>query len=130
MTLFSKIFESSRAWKILITLVISSFEIIKVAVPEAYIFFWIPASITEAAAVIPNGAKTFFAKGRATLINGPTNLLHNDLKKPEDWIILEIWFIESLISVDRLLSRIIHEVIIHFHEIFLKSFLKSFLYYF
>ena len=39
---------------------ISPFEIIKVAVPESYIFFWIPASIAEAAAVIPNGAKIFF----------------------------------------------------------------------
>ena len=29
-------------------------------------FFGIPASIAGAAAVIPNGAKTFFAKGIAT----------------------------------------------------------------
>ena len=29
--------------------------------------FLIPASIAEAAAVIPNGAKTFFAKGIATV---------------------------------------------------------------
>ena len=41
-------------------------------------FFWIPASIAEAAAVIPNGAKTSFAKGIATLINGSANLLNND----------------------------------------------------
>ena len=26
-----------------------------------YFFFWIPASIAEAAAVVPNGATTFFA---------------------------------------------------------------------
>ena len=52
---------------------ISSFEIIKVVVPEPYIFFWIPASIAEAAAVIPNGDKTFFAKGIATFINESAN---------------------------------------------------------
>ena len=66
-------------------------------------FFWIPASIVEAAVVIPNVAKTFFAKGIATFINGPTNLLKNDPKNPPDWIILEIWDIESFISVDVLL---------------------------
>ena len=41
---------------------ISSFEIIKVVVPEPWIFFWIPASIDETVAVIPNGAKIFFPK--------------------------------------------------------------------
>ena len=39
---------------------ISLFEIIKVVTPEPSILFWIPASIAEAAAVIPNGAKTLF----------------------------------------------------------------------
>ena len=63
-------------------------------------FFLIPASIAEAAAVIPNGAKTFFAKGIATFINGPTNLLKND---PPDCIILEICALESFKSVDILL---------------------------
>ena len=50
-------------------------------------FFWIPASIAEAAAVIPNGAKTFFAKAIAIFINRPANLLNNDPKNPPDWII-------------------------------------------
>ena len=36
---------------------ISSFEIIKVIVPEQCIFFWISVSIAEAAAVIPNRTK-------------------------------------------------------------------------
>ena len=74
------------------------FEIIKVVVPEPCIFFWINASITEAAAVIPNGAKTFFARGIATFINGPTSLLNNDPKNPPDWIILDIWALESFVS--------------------------------
>ena len=60
-TLFSKILESSRAS----TICVISFEIIKFAVPEPCTFFWIPASISEAAAVIPNGAKTYFADGIA-----------------------------------------------------------------
>ena len=47
-------------------------------------FFLIPASIVEAAAVIPNGAKTFFAKGTAIFINGPGNLTDNDPKNPPD----------------------------------------------
>ena len=58
---FSKILESSRASKILIISPISSFKNIKVVVLESF-FFLIPASIAEAAAVIPNGAKTFLLK--------------------------------------------------------------------
>ena len=74
------------------------FEIIKVVV-----LFWIPASIAEAAAVVPNRAKTFFAKGIATFINGPANLLKNDPKNPPNWITLEIWTLESVKSVEILL---------------------------
>ena len=47
-------------------------------------FFWIPTSIAEAAAVNPNGAKTFFAKGMAIFIDGPAILLNNDPKNPAD----------------------------------------------
>ena len=47
-------------------------------------FFLIPSSIAEAAAVIPNGAKIFFAKGSATFINGPANLLSKDPKNSPD----------------------------------------------
>ena len=36
-------------------------EIINVVAPEPCVFFLIPASMTEVAAAIPNGAKTFFA---------------------------------------------------------------------
>ena len=49
-----------------------------------FFFFWIAASIAKAAAVITNGAKTFFAKGIATFINRPANLLNNDPKNPPD----------------------------------------------
>ena len=47
-------------------------------------FFLILASIAEAAAVSPNGAKTFFAKGITTFNNGPVNLLNNDPKNLPD----------------------------------------------
>ena len=59
---------------------ISLFEIIKVVVPEPCIFFYMPALITEAAAVIPNEARIFFAKGTATFINGPVIYLMMILK--------------------------------------------------
>ena len=42
------------------------------------------ASIAETAAVIPNGAKIFFAKGTAAFINRPANSLNNDPKNPPD----------------------------------------------
>ena len=51
---------------------------------QNHFYFWIPASITEEAAVIPNGVKTCFAKGIATFLNGPANLLNNDPKNPPD----------------------------------------------
>ena len=89
---------------------ISSFEIIAV-VPEPCIFFWIPASIAEAAAVISNGAKTFFAKWIATFINGPGNLPNNDPKNPPDWIILDIWALESFKWVDLLLLNAFHSFV-------------------
>ena len=47
-------------------------------------FFLIAASIAEAAAVIPNGAKIFFAKVTATFINGPAILLTNESKNSPD----------------------------------------------
>ena len=70
-----------------------------------YFFSWIPASIAEAVVVIPNGAKTFFAKGIAVFINGPANLVNNDPKNPPDWVILEIGTLESFKSVDILLLK-------------------------
>ena len=54
---------------------ISLCEINKVVVPEPGIFFWILASIAEAAAVIPNGARIFFASGTATFVRVRANLL-------------------------------------------------------
>ena len=58
---FRKMLESSRAWTIFITSLISLFEIMKLVVPEPCIFYWILASIAEADAVISNGAETISA---------------------------------------------------------------------
>ena len=58
------------------------FENIKVVVHESRTFFWIPASIAQAPAVILNGPEIFFAKGIVTFINGPANLHNNDPKNP------------------------------------------------
>ena len=51
------------------------------------IFFCMLPSITDIAAVKPNGANTVLAHGIATFINGPANLLNNLPKKPPDCII-------------------------------------------
>ena len=51
---------------------------------QNHVFFLITASIAEAAAVIPNRAKTLFAKGIATFINVTANLLNKDPKNPQD----------------------------------------------
>ena len=91
--------ESWRAWTIFIMSFISSIKIIKTFVSEPCIFFWVPASIAEAEAVILHGAKIFFTKGTANFINGSANLLNNDPKNLPHWIILEIWALESFIFV-------------------------------
>ena len=52
------------------------------------LFFWIPALIAQAAAVIPNGANIFFTKGTATFINEPSNLLNSD---PKNILLLNVF---------------------------------------
>ena len=59
---------------------ISFFEIINV-VPGLEIFFWIAASVTDAAAVNPNGTKQILANGVSTFfINGKPTFL-NEARK-------------------------------------------------
>ena len=102
-------------------------------------FFLIPASIVETAAVIPNWAKIFFANGTATFINGPASLFNNDPKTPPGWIILEAWALENFklndilllnafLSFFVLLSIIIHDAD-HFNHKFSNSFSELFLFY-
>ena len=90
MTPFSKILEPSRAWTIFVMSFISSFQIIKVVVPDSNIFLCIPTSAADAAALNPkviktflaNALITFFINGNPFFSNGPINLLRN----PPDWI--------------------------------------------
>ena len=64
---------------------ISSFEIIKVVVPDSNIFLCIPASVADAAAVNPkeiktlltNGLIAFFINGNPAFSNGPSNQPRN-----------------------------------------------------
>ena len=64
---------------------ISSFEIIKVVVPDPNIFLCIPTSAADAAAVnakgiktlLANGLITFFINGKPVFSNGPSNLSKN-----------------------------------------------------
>ena len=104
-TPFNKILESSIAWTIFIMPFISLF---KVVVPEPSVFFWIPASVAEAAAVISNGAKTFFLK--ELLLSLMVLLIYSTQ--------------QYLILFFCLLSITIHEED-RFHQAFLKSFSGS-----
>ena len=70
---------------------------------KIHVFFCIPASNAEAAAVIPNQAKTFFTKVASIFIDGSANLLHKDPKNPPDWLILLICALESFMPADVLL---------------------------
>ena len=44
-------------------------------------------------------------------INWPTILLNNEPENPPDWIILDIWALESFISVDILFSKAFHNLV-------------------
>ena len=44
--------------------------------------------------------RNIFAKGTATFINGPANLLTNELKNLRDWIISYICILHNFMSVD------------------------------
>ena len=81
--------ESSRAWAILSF--ISLFEIINVVVLEPCMFFlFLLQSLKQQLLFLIKLNYFFFAKGIATFIDGPANLLNSDPKNPPDWIILEI----------------------------------------
>ena len=63
----------------------------------------------DAAAVNPEGVKillangliTFFISGNPVFRNEPSNLPRN----PPDWIILDNWLFDNLISVDKLFTK-------------------------
>ena len=69
---------------------ISAFEIISADMPDPKNFFWIAASVADAAAVNPNDAETllvnnfctFFINGKPAVINGLSKL-----RNPPSWIV-------------------------------------------
>ena len=73
------------------------------------IFFYIPASAADTAAVNPKGIKTFLANGLITFYingnpvfsNGPSSLPRN----PSDCIILDNWVFDNLISVHKWFAK-------------------------
>ena len=88
---------------------ISSFAFISAVLPDPKIFSCIPASPADAAAVNPNeirtllanGFITFFIKGSPVFNNGPRSLPRN----PPDYINLDNWDFDKLISVDDLFAK-------------------------
>ena len=64
----------------------SSFKIIKVAVSEPYFFYFFEFLHQLLKQLLPflMELKYFFAKGTATFINGPADLLNNDPRNPPD----------------------------------------------
>ena len=88
---------------------ISSFDINSVVVPESEIFLYIPASAADAAAVNPNVTRTlltnslitFFINTNPVFDNVPRSLPRN----PSDYIILDNWVFDNLISADELFAK-------------------------
>ena len=62
---------------------ISLFEIISAVVPNLKTFFWIAASVANAAAVTSNYIKTSFASGGSTFfINGKPTIVNEAKNSP------------------------------------------------
>ena len=102
LTPFNSTPESSRDLAIFKMSFISSFEIVKVIVPDPRIFLFIAASVDDAAAVrpsIPNGLITDFNKGNPDFNNGAKN--HKNLP----FYILVNCAFGNLISVDVWLAK-------------------------
>ena len=59
---------------------ISSFDIIRAAVPEPKIFLFFPSSATHAAAVNPNDIKTLLANGIITIFINVNPVFRNGAK--------------------------------------------------
>ena len=62
---------------------ISLFETIKVVGSKPCTLFWIPASLAEEVADIPNGTNIFFTNASAAFINGPAISVHSELKNDQ-----------------------------------------------
>ena len=102
--------ESSRDLTILIISSISSFDIIRVLLPDPKIILCISAHETDDAAVNPNVIKTLLANSLITFFidrilvfnNWPGNLP----RSPPDYIILGNWAFENFISFDKSFAKV------------------------
>ena len=90
---------------------IASFEIISLVKPDAKIFFWIAASVADAATINPtgiitllaNGLSTLFIKGKPVFSNGPKSLPRNYPDCP----ILDSSVSDNFLSGDKLFAKAI-----------------------
>ena len=93
---------------------ISSLEIIYVVIPDPKSFFWIAASVADAAAVNPNGIKsllasvfsTFFIKWKSVFSNGLWNLPKNS----PDCSILCNWVFVDFILANELFPKVLRSL--------------------
>ena len=93
--------DSSSDLTILHNIIISSFKIINLGIPNLNVFLWIAASVAYAASVNPNGIKTLLANGLSTypikdkpvFSKGPKRLLGN----PHDYPVLCNWVFDNFI---------------------------------
>ena len=97
--------DSSRDLIIFMISSISSFKIINVIIPEPKIFFWIAASVADAAAVNANGIKTLSANGQSTFFIKGKPGFSNGPKTPPDCPILCNWVFDNFILADELFAK-------------------------
>ena len=83
----------------------SLFDIINVVLfPDPKIFLFIPASAADAAAVNHKGIKTVSANGLITFFINANLVFTNwprSPKNPPDYIILNNWVFDNLVSADK-----------------------------
>ena len=85
------------------------FENTNFVVPHSKIFFWIAASVSEAAAINPKGTKMHLAKRISTFPSKGKPLLGNGLPKNASnylqYIILGKWVFKNFILFDKPLAK-------------------------
>ena len=70
--------------KVIPFLALTTAALLVVIAPYQHIFLWIAPYIAEPDVIAANGAKTFFAKGTATFIDGPAYLPKKAPTNPTD----------------------------------------------
>ena len=90
-------------------LFIFSSDITGVAVPVPNFFSYIPASDTDAAAVISNGIKKRLARSWSKFFINGKPIFNNGARSPPrnapDCIVIDDWVFDSLVSNDKYLAN-------------------------